>query len=424
MSDVRQHLLTINRPETQRPPFGNGDDVSATAPRDGTSAGPEIGVGYRALTAESVLEFAAPFLDGVATSAVEISDGNLNVVFRVFGASGSVIVKQALPYLRVAGESWPLTRHRARIEADAIAIHDKLLPNVMPQLVHFDDAMSVLVLEDLSGHVTWREALIAGQAADGAAETTGEYSAAIILGTSDLLLPSRQRRSLRRGFVYSELCLVTEDLIFTAPYGEAESNRYDEAIAPLVQQLHRDRALRSAAAELRFAFKTRDEALIHGDLHSGSVMVAPGDHRVIDLEFAFFGPFGFDPGILLANLALSRLAHEAQGNHAYARTVDGYAAAYWASLSEHTRRLWDPSEPWYHQFLQHVLGDAARFMGMEMIRRIVGLAHAKDIDVLPDGARLQAQTRALAGGRALMVGPPTHSFDDIWFRAVGEDNLA
>lgn len=398
--------------------------MSATAPRDGTSAGRDRAAAYRALTTDTVLDFAAPFLDGAPTRAVEISDGNLNVVFRVFGPSGSVIVKQALPYLRVAGESWPLTRHRARIEADAIAIHDKLMPNVMPELIHFDDAMSVLVLEDLSGHLTWREALIAGRPADGAAETVGEYTASVILGTSDLLLPSRERRSLRRGFVYSELCLVTEDLIFTAPYQDAESNRYDEAIAPLVEQLHRDRTLRAAAAELRFAFKTRDEALIHGDLHSGSVMIAPDDHRVIDLEFAFFGPFGFDPGILLANLALSRLAHEAQGNHDYCRTIDGYAAAYWAALSEHTRRLWDPSEPWYHRFLQHVLGDAARFAGMEMIRRIVGLAHAKDIEVLPDGPRLVAQTRALAGGRSLMVGPPAHTFDDIWFRAVGEDNLA
>jgi 5-methylthioribose kinase len=381
-------------------------------------------VGYRPLDAESVLDFAAPYLDGAPEHAVEIGDGNLNLVFRVSDEHDSVIVKQALPYLRVAGESWPLTRHRARIEADAIGVHEKLAPGLLPVVRHFDEAMSALVLEDLSDHLTWREALIAGQDTPDVSEVLGRYSAAVILGTSDLIMPSHQRRALRRGFVYSELCLVTEDLVFTAPYKDTESNRYDDQIAGLAEELHRDQALRSVAAELRFAFKTRDEALIHGDLHSGSVMLKPGDTRVIDLEFAFFGPFGFDPGLLLANLALSRLAHEAAGNHDFARLVDAHAGQYWTALVQHMRRLWNPAEPWFHRFLDHLIRDAARFAGMEMIRRIVGLAHAKDVDILPPGHRLAAQTRAISGGRALLLGGPTHTFDDLWQRAVGEDSFA
>ncbi len=300
---------------------------------------------YVPLDVASVQEFARPFLPGDPVSAVEVGGGNLNVVFRVCSDTSSVLVKQALPYLRVAGESWPLTRHRARIEADALRIHDKLVPGVLPHVLAFDESMSALVLEDLKDHVNWRDALIAGQSFDGVAETVGQYCAAVLLGTSDVLLPSRERKRLRRGFVYSELCLVTEDLIFTAPYQDTASNRYDEQLAPLAEQLHRDRALRQAAAEMRFAFKTRDEALIHGDLHSGSVMISPGDHRVIDLEFAFFGPFGFDPGVLLGNLALSRLAHEAAGNLGFCRVVDAYASDYWDALVGSAARLWDPAEP-------------------------------------------------------------------------------
>jgi 5-methylthioribose kinase len=379
---------------------------------------------YRPLTLDSVLEFAAPHLHGDPLRAEEIGDGNLNVVYRVASDRASVIVKQALPYLRVAGESWPLTRHRARIENDALDIHRKLVPGLLPETLHFDEAMSALVLEDLVDHVTWREAMIAGQDHPGVAEEVGRYSAAVILGTSDVLLPSRQRKALRRGFVYSELCLVTEDLIFTAPYTDTESNRYDEELTDLAEGLRRDRALRSAAAEMRFTFKSRDEALIHGDLHSGSVMVRPGDTKVIDLEFAFFGPFGFDPGVLLGNLALSRLAHEETGNDAFVRVVDEYAAAYWNALTDETRRLWDPREPWYARFLAQFLRDAGRFAGMEMIRRVVGLAHVKDLDILEQPARFAAQSRAISGGRALLLGGPVNSFDDLWHRAVGEDNFA
>jgi 5-methylthioribose kinase len=50
----------------------------------------------------------------------EVGDGNLNLVFIVANRNEpgqAVIAKQALNYLRVAGESWPLTRERMRFES-------------------------------------------------------------------------------------------------------------------------------------------------------------------------------------------------------------------------------------------------------------------------------------------------------------------
>ena len=55
-------------------------------------------------------------------------------------------------------------------------------------------------------------------------------------------------------------------------------------------------------------FVTSTEALIHGDLHSGSVMVKEGSTFVIDPEFAFYGPMGFDLGALLSNFLLLGIA--------------------------------------------------------------------------------------------------------------------
>jgi len=46
----------------------------------------------------------------------EVGDGNLNLVFIVSGNVGSVVVKQALPYVRMVGESWPLPVYRAHFE--------------------------------------------------------------------------------------------------------------------------------------------------------------------------------------------------------------------------------------------------------------------------------------------------------------------
>jgi 5-methylthioribose kinase len=41
-----------------------------------------------------------------------VGDGNINFVYIVEGPNGGVCVKQALPYVRCVGESWPLTQVR------------------------------------------------------------------------------------------------------------------------------------------------------------------------------------------------------------------------------------------------------------------------------------------------------------------------
>lgn len=64
-------------------------------------------------------------------------------------------------------------------------------------------------------------------------------------------------------------------------------------------------------------FCERAQALIHGDLHTGSVMVTPNSTQVIDPEFAFYGPMGFDIGAFVGNLILAFFAqdgHAAEGN--------------------------------------------------------------------------------------------------------------
>ena len=64
---------------------------------------------------------------------------------------------------------------------------------------------------------------------------------------------------------------------------------------------------------LSHRFCERAQALIHGDLHTGSVMVTPSSTQVIDPEFSFYGPMGFDVGAYIGNLIL---AYFAQVGHA------------------------------------------------------------------------------------------------------------
>src|SRR3954466_9023808 len=103
-----------------------------------------------------------------------------------------------------------------------------------------------------------------------------------------------------------ELCDITENLVFSDPYFDAPMNRHTSPeLDGLVAELRRDRDLKVEAQRLKHRFAACGETLLHGDLHTGSVMVTDDDTRVIDPEFAFYGPIAFDVGMLLANFWMS-----------------------------------------------------------------------------------------------------------------------
>jgi len=66
-----------------------------------------------------------------------------------------------------------------------------------------------------------------------------------------------------------------------------------------------DLPLKLAVAKLKRKFLQSTEALLHGDLHTGSVMAKENSTFVIDPEFAFYGPMGFDIGAFISNLLLN-----------------------------------------------------------------------------------------------------------------------
>ena len=83
-------------------------------------------------------------------------------------------------------------------------------------------------------------------------------------------------------------------MIFTEPYFPASNNHYNPLIDSEVKALQSDPEAKAAVAILKDAFIHRAEALLHGDLHTGSVMVTPDESFVIDPEFGFYGPIAFD----------------------------------------------------------------------------------------------------------------------------------
>lgn len=62
------------------------------------------------------------------------------------------------------------------------------------------------------------------------------------------------------------------------------------------------------------------QALLHGDMHTGSLMVTQNTTYAIDAEFAFYGPIAFDVGKFMANLLLAFFALDGHCTAADTRT--------------------------------------------------------------------------------------------------------
>ncbi|HEN3614768.1 TPA: S-methyl-5-thioribose kinase [Yersinia enterocolitica] len=388
---------------------------------------------YHTFTATDAVEYARQFgqiADPLAlVTADEIGDGNLNLVFKIRDVTGisRVIVKQALPYVRCVGESWPLTLDRARIEAETLLTHSQFCPQHTVNILHHDAELAVMVQEDLSDHEIWRSELVKGKYYPQAAGQLAEYLAQTLFHTSDFYQSGQAKKAAVSRYTNPELCQITEDLFFTDPYIDHERNNFDPALLPEVLALRQDDALKLAVASLKHRFLSKAEALLHGDIHSGSIFVAEGRLKAIDAEFGFYGPIGFDVGTALGNLLLNYCGlpglagprDAAAGREQRLKDIhilwETFAHRFLALSEEKTQDSALATAGYALLFLQQVWQDAVGYCGSELIRRTIGLAHVADLDsIADDEMRRACQRHALSLGRTLILAAPRiDSIDDL-----------
>jgi 5-methylthioribose kinase len=286
-------------------------------------------------------------------------------------------IKHSVPYVRVVGEGWPLSQERARIEADALELAGALAPpGAVPRVLSYDPSAAILALELVPNPpaVVLRHAIERGAVLPGLVPHVASYLARTLFGTSLFALDSPSFRRQATRFANPDLCALTERVIFTEPYvseewgkdggggGEAgghPNNRHNRACAAFerdVAAIRADPAARAAALALKRKFSTEGQAVLHGDLHTGSFMVAPSLEgagtggatnggadgangsaasssscalRVVafDPEFAFVGPIAFDVGTVIGELLISYFAADGREQQEEEKEKPAAAAA-------------------------------------------------------------------------------------------------
>ena len=334
----------------------------------------------------------------------EVGDGNLNFVFIVKDKNGDgIVLKQALPYVRLVGPSWPMSPDRARIEYETTKTHSLAAKNLVPEIYFYDPARFIIAMEDLSDHTVWRTSLNQGEQNYGVAAAIGEYIARALFATSIFGSGADGHYKGVAHAINPELCLITEDLVFTEPFFPADRNSYLPENREDAEAIINDRQMVLEIGQLKYKFMTSAEALLHGDLHTGSVMVKSDlagiaiSTKAFDSEFSFYGPIGFDIGACFANLYIALARATALGRKEQADFVAELPEELWVSFEYHFRSLWPnraDKRVFSDQFLEEQMKqwkiDAVGFASAKMVRRIVGLAKTSDIETLEPQLRIGA----------------------------------
>jgi 5-methylthioribose kinase len=285
-------------------------------------------------------------------------------------------------------------------------------------------------------HLILRKFFIAGDRITTFASHLATFCARTLFGTSGLALTGAE---LRTNIAYwshnTGLCGLTEQVIFTDPYVTAPLNRWTTPqLDHYALAIKADSTLKLAVSALKRKFMTSTQALLHGDLHTGSVMCTEGSTFVIDPEFAFYGPMGFDLGAMLANLFLayfSQYGHAARSNtdrSQFSEFILTQIILFYEEFEQKFLALWNDSlstkgkvvgdlfplqllsehsdctTKAQKYFMAEIFLDSLGFCGAKMLRRMVGVAHVADMETIPDDeVRSVCEKRSLLFARELIT---------------------
>lgn len=300
------------------------------------------------------------------TSMEKPGEGNMNFVRRIRTNHRTFIIKQARPWVeKYPHIGAPLERIGVEIQFYKMAQPNAILNQYMPKLLYFDNRNYVMALEDL------------GESAD----YTFLYQKGNLLSHNDLeslieFINHLHHQSFTQ--IQTEqypknqaLKRLNYEHIFQYPYlieNGFDLNHIQPGLQETALRYKHDTILKQYIEELGKIYLKTGNVLLHGDYYPGSWLRARNRVYVIDPEFSYFGRAEFDLGVFLAHLKMAQIPAEViqkvENTYEYTSTFD-------KSL-------------------------AKAFAGVEILRRIIGLAQ------LPLDLTLQEKQALLEEAKAMI----------------------
>ncbi|XP_062596852.1 methylthioribose kinase-like [Saccostrea cucullata] len=331
------------------------------------------------------------------TVLTSVGDGNLNDVIRAKKSGQSIILKRAPPYIKCLGPEYPLDPSRGQTEYDALCVFSDLAPRSVPQPFFYDKESRTLCMEDLLTYKDFRKQLISGVCSMAAVKKLARDIGKVHNKTHVAKISEKRFSEYKNKFQDTELVTLTEQYIFTKPFDKCDAtNKLTDDISSSLPQLYDDPRVLDVAKDMKHIFLTKKECLVHGDLHTGSVMVDGANTKIIDLEFAYMGPPAFDIGLLLANYIFSYYGHMSipEDHDRHRKFAQLMIEACKVTVNKYLKEMTSFVGE-LQSYQDKLLSEMAGFAGCELIRRVVGAAPVEDLhspyskqDALGAGVRL------------------------------------
>ncbi len=310
---------------------------------------------------------------GTGATAVELSGGVSNAAFLIETPARRLVLKQALPLLRVA-RRWEAPVDRILTEARALRFAAALEPAAVPTVIDTDPTAYTLTMTAApASWQPWKSELMAGRV---------DPAVAIRLGT---VLGRLHRAAAEQAWLEQTAAF---EALRVAPYHRAviewAAGAGRPEIAAGVQQV----VDRMAGRRLCF---------VHGDYSPKNVLVGVDGVWVIDFEVAHRGDPAFDVAFCLSHLVLKSI-HLPASTTALRQAAEAFVAAYAeAGRAEATDESLSPQ------------------LAALLLARVVGKSPVEYL-------RPPEQRRVLAVGAAALDHPPADLAG--WWRLIDDTEAA
>lgn len=293
-------------------------------------------------------------------------EGNMNVVARIVTTNGSFIIKQARNFVQKYPDI-PAPIERIEVESNFYELISNIqkLKDFMPAMIGYDAENYIMAMEDLGTgrdytNLYHKDVYVADNTIKSAVGYLSElhnqqFGEETITNFSDNL-------ALRK---------LNYEHLFVYPLMEENGFNLDDVqdgLQAVSMEYKTDKLLNTKMKTLGESYLSAGNVLLHGDYYPGSWLHVNDGFKVIDPEFCFFGKPEYDLGVMIAHLKM-------------AQATDKQIHIVWEN---------------YKQPIGFSKELTNQFVGMELIRRIIGLAQ------LPLELSLEEKKHLLEEARAFL----------------------
>ncbi|MGP1438717.1 MAG: phosphotransferase [Treponema sp.] len=345
----------------------------------------------------------------------ELSDGNVNYLYRIINKETreSVVIKIADTATRVRPDGY-ISPNRNEYEAEVLKHFSIAVDNApkkinmikVPKVILINKQKHYFLMEDIVPAISLKQALMEGVMPENLGFDFAIFIAFSQIPFVKLIFSFAFEDSISFFNLNNDLIQITEDLVFTFPFFDKRNrNIYTkENEEYLKNEITTDKHLRFISAKLLNRFKTYKQSLIHGDLHTGSVLLKFNGNKILDVpsnnmemfiidtEFATIAPIAYDIGNLLAHFTFAYVYNTFKPTnknrkleiHTYFSKQMKTLLTSFKSMSYEifrkriTNALYR-NDRFIKKYLNNIVNDSWKFAGLEIIRRVVGSSKVPEI---------------------------------------------